>query len=126
MATAHEAYHSCWNKLRTHAVLLNVSDIQCLPMLRENTTRIANKMSPKNVKDKSKQRICVTTATLYYLSLSKAIVSAKRGTCTSRQREMRSRVRRLLILGSSTQKLFNNNSVNIPLLEQVCPIFLFN
>lgn len=67
---------------------------------------------------RSKQGVCVTTAILYSWWLSKAIVSAKQATCTPPQKEVRSQVRCLLILGSSTQKLFNNNSVNIPLQDR--------
>lgn len=72
---------------------------------------------PLKMSGKSKQRTCVVTAVLFSLWLSKAIVSAKQATCTSPWREMGSWVRCLLILGSSTQKVFSSNSVNIPLPE---------
>lgn len=116
MVTAHGAHHSYWNKLRTHAVLLNVTHIQCLPMLRENTTRTANKMSPKNVRQIKAGSMChnchlISLVAFFFFS----VVSAKQATCAPSQREVRSQVRCLLILGSSTQKLFNNNSVNISL-----------
>lgn len=69
MVTPHGAHHGWWNKLRTHAVVLNVSRIQCLPMFSENTTRTANKMSPKNVRQIKAENMCHNCRLIFFVAL---------------------------------------------------------